>query len=176
MSSGTIEWIHLVAEEGGEPEAVPAADAIAGFGLEGDRNVTAARARGETGVEAKTQLTLIEAEAIEAADREHGIAIAPGVSRRNITVRGLGLNAAVGRTLRVGGALVRGIELCHPCGYLERTTGIAGITRSLVDRGGLRCEILEGGRIAVGDPVAVLDDADDADGSGSGGGGERGGG
>lgn len=149
--TGTIEHIHLVDAEGSAPRAVREAEALAGLGLAGDRLVNAAT-EGTTIVPHK-QLTLIEAEAIEAAARDHDIDIPVGISRRNITVRGAALNHLVGRTFRVGGATVRGIELCEPCGYLERTTGIKGIVKALIHRGGLRCEIVDGGTIRVGDPV-----------------------
>ncbi len=160
--AGTIESIHLVDREGGAPRVVASAEAVPGLGLEGDRLVTAARAAGEPSVPPHKQLTLIAAESIEAADRDHGVRIPSGATRRNVVVRGLDVDAMVGRTLRVGAARVRGVEPCDPCGYLQRTSGIDGITRALVDRGGLRCEVLEGGRLAVGDAVESTDVADAA--------------
>lgn len=158
MDHGHIEWMHLVAEAGGEPRAVQSARLLAGFGLEGDRNVTAARASGAAAVEPEAQLTLIAAESLEAAAAELGRPLPPGISRRNLTVRGVDLDAGVGRRLRIGEAIVRGIEPCDPCGYLQRVTGIPGITRALVDRGGLRCAVLEGGELRIGDPVVLLED------------------
>ena len=158
VETGTIETIHLVAEEGGPPESVERATAVAAMGLEGDRKVLAARAGGEPAVATNAQLTLITAEAIEQAAESIGTSIPPGATRRNIVVRGLDVDRCVGRLLRVGGARVRGVEPCDPCGYLERTSGLPGITRALVDRGGLRCEVLDGGPIAVGDEVLVVDE------------------
>ncbi len=158
MDHGHIEWMHLVDVAGGEPRAVESARLLAGLGLEGDRGVIAARAAGAATVEPQAQLTLIAAEAIEAAAEHLGHPLPPGITRRNLTVRGVDLDAGVGRRLRIGDAVVRGIEPCDPCGYLQRVSGIPGITRALVDRGGLRCEVLEGGELRVGDPVLVLPD------------------
>jgi MOSC domain-containing protein YiiM len=158
MDHGRIEWMHLVDVAGGEPRAVESATLIAGFGLDGDRGVAAARAAGAAAVAPESQLTLIAAEAIEAAAEHLGHPLPPGITRRNLTVRGVDLDAGVGRRLRIGGALVRGIEPCDPCGYLERVSGIPGITRALVDRGGLRCEVLEGAELRIGDLVVLLAD------------------
>jgi hypothetical protein len=42
-------------------------------------------------------LTRIEAEAIEALAREHGVELRPGETRRNLTTRGIDLNGLIGR-------------------------------------------------------------------------------
>ncbi|MFK7960764.1 MAG: MOSC domain-containing protein [Phycisphaerales bacterium] len=148
---GTIEHIHVADAEGGTPRPVQEAEALAGLGLAGDRLVNAAGDGGT--VPAHKQLTLIEAEAIEAAARDHDLSIPLGADRRNIMVRGVALNHLVGQTFRVGGAVVRGKELCEPCAYLERTTGIKGIVKSLIHRGGLRCEVVSGGTVRVGESI-----------------------
>ena len=62
------------------------------------------------------------------------------------------LNDLVSKTFRVGSVLLRGMELCEPCGYLERRT-YPGIKAALTRRGGLRCAIVEGGELRVGDTV-----------------------
>lgn len=150
--SGTVEAIHLVDTCGGEPRAVDAAEAIAGLGLAGDRYVVQAERAGGM-VSPDKQLTLIGVEAIEDARDRSGVEIPSGASRRNVTVRGVPLNDLVGRTFRIGGVRLKGIEPCDPCGYLEKTSGLAGVTRALVDQGGLRAEVLAGGPIRIGDAV-----------------------
>jgi MOSC domain-containing protein YiiM len=71
---------------------------------------------------------------------------------------GVPLNDLVGRTFRVGSVVLKGLELCEPCGYLEKRTFV-GIKAALKHRGGLRCCVLEGGVTQVGDEIAVVDDA-----------------
>jgi hypothetical protein len=44
----------------------------------------------------------------------------------------------------------RGVDLSHPCAYLEELTR-PGVRKSLIDRGGLRAEILDDGSIKIGD-------------------------
>jgi MOSC domain-containing protein YiiM len=135
--------------------AVDAVRAIAGVGLEGDRY---AYGRGHYQDERVSRdLTLIEAEAIEALAREHGIEFAAGETRRNLTTRGVGLNELLGRRFWVGEVICRGTDLCDPCQYLADLTG-KPLLRPLVRRGGVRADILRGGVIRVGDKVCPADD------------------
>jgi MOSC domain-containing protein YiiM len=94
----------------------------------------------------------VESEAIEALAREHGIELAAGETRRNLTTRGVNLNELVGRRFRVGDVLCQGTCLCEPCRYLADLTG-RPLLRPLVHRGGLRADILSGGVIRRGDQV-----------------------
>ncbi len=155
MTQGHIESIHLATAAEAPVRGVAEATAIAGLGLEGDRY---ALGTGTFSPKPKPsrQITLIEAEAIEALERELGMALAPGETRRNLVTRGVALNHLVGRDFSVGGARLRGHELCEPCGDLARMTGKPQILPGLTHRGGLRAEILEGGLIRVGDSVGYL--------------------
>ena len=148
-SAGTVIAIHLAAATEAPPFAVERAEAVAGTGLRGDRYF-------EPGAAAARQLTLIEAEELEHLAAEHGIALAPGGSRRQITTRGVRLNPLVGRRFRVGDVECRGIELCEPCTDLQRTTGEPAILRAFVHRAGLNAEILTSGATAFGAPIVVL--------------------
>lgn len=151
MSEGRIEAIHIVTAAGESPTAVDEVQAIAGQGIEADRYATGDGIKpGKAG--GKRAATLIEAEAVEALERDYEVQIGPGESRRNVTTRGVALNHLVGRTFRVGGAVLRGVELCEPCNYLESLTR-PGVRAGLVHRGGLRAEILESGIIRIGDAV-----------------------
>ncbi len=152
MSQGRIESIHITPTAEAAMRSVDQAVAVAGVGLEGDRY--AAR-MGSFSAKPKPgrQLTLIEAEAIEALERELGMVLAPGETRRNLITRGVALNHLVGREFTVGGVRLLGHELCEPCADLARMTGKPQILPGLVHRGGLRAEILEGGLIRVGDSV-----------------------
>jgi len=146
-----VTAIHLAAAPEAPMFGVERVDAVAGTGLRGDRYVAA-------GAQPARQLTLVEAEELDRLAAEHGIALAPGGSRRQITTRGVRLNPLVGRRFRVGEVECRGVELCEPCTDLQRTTGRPEILRALVHRGGLNAEILTSGEIAVGAPIVVLDE------------------
>lgn len=148
--------IHITPEAGGVMQEVPFAEAVAGQGLKGDRYYLKQGTYSEKD-DGSRQVTLIEIEALEALERDYHISLRPVESRRNIATRGVALNHLVGRRFRVGGALLLGIKLCEPCGYLEQKTG-KPVRAGLVHRGGLRAQILEGGLIRVGDPIQVLDE------------------
>jgi MOSC domain-containing protein YiiM len=146
MSEGRVEAIYITAEHGELPHAVESVRAIAGKGLEGNRYFDEGRP--------VTELTLIEAEALEQLAAEHGIELDAAASRRNVLTRGIGLNDLVGKTFHVGELECRGIELCEPCSYLESKT-MPGIVKGLVHRAGLNAEILVGGEFRPGDPVTT---------------------
>lgn len=154
--TGTVEFVHLAREAGAPVEAVDAAEAVAGRGLRGDRYFEAAGTFSDSDRDAPRDLTLIEAETLAAVERDYGIDLEPGVHRRNVTVRDVPLNHLVGRRFRVGDAVCEGHELCEPCSYLERKLEREGVREAMVHRGGLRCRIVEGGGIRVGDDVEPL--------------------
>ena len=152
--AGSVESIYIAADAEGETLPVGEIRAIAGQGLEGDRYFAGG---GTFFDERKTgqDITLIEAEAIEALARVHGIQLGPGESRRNVMTRGIGLNDLVGRRFTVGEVECVGRRLCDPCSHLEGLTQ-PGVLKGLVNRGGLRADVVIGGRIAIGDAVSDL--------------------
>jgi MOSC domain-containing protein YiiM len=148
--SGHVEGIFISPEKGLLPEPVETVRAVAGRGLEGNRYFFEQAPPGQA-------ITLIAAEAVEAMEREHGIAIEPRESRRNVVTRGIDVNELVGKRFRVGDVECEGIELCEPCTTLEGMTK-PGVIKGLVHRGGLNADILSDGAINVGDTVAAVDD------------------
>lgn len=160
MFEGVLEEIFIGPTKGQPMQAVKAVRAIAGAGLEGDRYGVAqgsfssgATPAAKKRIPAEQQVTLIEAEAIDALPQEGGARIEARESRRNLLVRGVPLNHLVGKEFSVGEVRLRGIELCEPCGHLQKMT-VPGIKTALLHRGGLRAEILAGGELRVGDVVA----------------------
>ena len=99
------------------------------------------------------ELTLIEAEAIEALKRDYSVELASGEARRNLVTRGVALNHLVGRDFQVGEVKIHGIRLCEPCTHLQRLTG-QNIIKGLIHRGGLRAQILTQGTIRIGDSLS----------------------
>jgi MOSC domain-containing protein YiiM len=153
---GRIEHIHVRDTPMGPVEPVESVRALADRGLEGDRNCVPEGATAEPG----DALTLVEAEALEYLAAEHDIHLPPGGTNRNVTTRGVDLNALVGREFVVGKVRCLGVELCEPCLGLTEITGEPGVLRALVHRGGLRADILTSGRITVGDAVGEADRAE----------------
>ena len=152
MFTGKVVTIHVAAKEGASMQSLDVVRAVAGEGLEGDRYHDGSGTYSEREGPGR-QVTLIEAEALEAIEREQGITLAPGESRRNVTTRGVPLNHLVGREFTVGDVRLRGIKLCEPCGHLQRTLGIDHLVQALAHRAGLNAEVLTDGEIRIGDKV-----------------------
>jgi MOSC domain-containing protein YiiM len=145
MDGGVVEGITLVVGVEGAISVTDSVDATAGGGLAGDYH---------------SDLTLIAAEALEALERDTGIRLSGADTRRNVLTRGIDLNALVGRRFRVGEVEAVGAELAEPCTKLQQLTSEPGVLRGLVHRGGLRADVVAGGRIAVGDPVRAAGEPD----------------
>jgi MOSC domain-containing protein YiiM len=141
---GTVEAIHVAPESGADTEAVESAEAVAGEGLREDRHFG----------KDKADLTLIEAEALDAA-AEEGIELDDGEHRRNLTTSDAALNHLVGERFRVGDLICEGVELCEPCSHLESLTE-EGAVSALVHRGGLCANVVESGVIESGDEIEQL--------------------
>src|SRR3954465_9994302 len=148
--SGRVEGIYISSDHGDLPEPVQSVRARAGRGLEGNRYFF-------DDAPAGTALTLIAAGAWEAMERERGVSIGPGESRRNVVTRGIDVNELVGKRFRVGEVECHGVQLSEPCTTLPRMTN-PGVTRALPQRGGLNADTLSDGAISVGAAV-VADDA-----------------
>jgi MOSC domain-containing protein YiiM len=150
MSTGTIEFIYIAPAATAPTLSVNQVVAVPGVGLEGDRY--ALRQGTFFKPEPDFELTLIEAESIEALKRDYNVELAPGEARRNLVTRGVALNHLVGRDFQIGEVKAHGIRLCEPCSHLQRLTG-RNVIKGLLHRGGLRAQILTPGAIRVGDSV-----------------------
>jgi MOSC domain-containing protein YiiM len=137
--TGTVEQIAIAAEKHALPGTVEEVE-VGATGISGDRF----GARGD--------ITLIEAEALEAFTAESGIELSHEESRRQVLTRGIRLNDLVGKRFTVGEVEVVGRELCEPCNHLQSLTR-PGVLRGMVHRAGLNADIVTPGRIAVGDEV-----------------------
>lgn len=155
-ATGTVLSITIASAAGAPVASLTSVQAVAGKGLQGDHNYHDPATTPEKMHDAEHEITLIESEKVEAFNAEMGTAFEAGAFRRNIVTRGTDLNALVGREFQVGAATLRGIKLCEPCTTLQRYTD-ARVLPGLVHKGGLRAEIVEGGAIAVGDPIIVGD-------------------
>ncbi len=146
QSSGRIEAIFIAGASGAPMVSLEQVSAVAGCGLEGDRYFT--EEPGEKGFE---NVTLIEQESYDylaTIDLE----LPPNALRRNLLTRGIELNHLVGKKFTVGEVRCLGTELAEPCNYIEGRT-LPGVLKAMVGRGGLRCQILSGGEISVGDVI-----------------------
>ena len=154
MFEGKVISINIADAAEAPMQSVNEARAVPGRGLEGDRYFN------HTGTFSKPlpdrQLTLIEAEAVEAFTHELDVDYGLGDSRRNIVTRGVPLNHLVGKEFWIGEVKARGLRLCEPCKHLQKLSH-EKVLPGLVHRGGLRAQILSEGTIRVGEPIKESD-------------------
>ncbi len=155
MSDGRLVAIYVAPAASAPMEARDRVDARAGAGLVGDRYASGTGTYSGTGRGAR-DVTLVEREALDAVRTEDGgIAVREDQTRRNLVTEGVALDRLVGHTFRVGAVRMRGVRLAEPCAYLEQLTGLPGVRAALVDRGGLRAEVLDDGTLQVGDAIVL---------------------
>jgi MOSC domain-containing protein YiiM len=152
--SGVVEAIYVAPEAGAAMESVPAAEALHGCGLEGDRYCK------ETGHWSRfgrvCEVTLIAGEDLDDMESEMGIRVKNGEHRRNIVTRGVNLkDLRRGRRLRVGEVVFEYRGPRSVCRYIERLTE-PGMTEALKGRAGICARVVEEGRIGTGDAVVLV--------------------
>lgn len=144
----TVERIFIVQAAGGPQVERESVTVVAGSGIEGDRYFGRHDEPGQN-------ISLIEAEELEAFMRDHGRPNDASASRRNLVTRGVRLNELVGREFSVGEVKLRGVELCEPCLGLGSALAspelpAADVVKRLLHRAGLRADVLSGGVIVRG--------------------------
>jgi MOSC domain-containing protein YiiM len=142
MADGALLAIWLKRVKGGPMAPVDEADLEAGLGLAGNAD------RG-----GRRQVTILDADVWAAVAAALGVPLPPGTRRANLLVRGLALPRSVGRILALGPARLRVLGETKPCEVME--AALPGLEAALRPdwRGGIYGEVVEGGRIRVGDPV-----------------------
>ena len=162
MIKGTVDAIHIASQAAEKVTPMEEIVVIEGRGIEGDRyyegegTFSKSNRYAEGSSTNGRDLTLIEAESVDAVFKEYQIEIKPGAHRRNITTRGVALNDLVGKKFRIGEVVCKGVCLCTPCRHMEALT-TKGVMEALENRGGLRADILEGGAIKIGAEVEIIE-------------------
>jgi len=151
--SGSVERLHTAPETGGDPIARDTVEAVADRGLREDRYFKGEGIYNDLDELEPSDVTLIEAEALEAVATDYDVDFEPGAHRRNITTRGVALNHLVGEQFTIGEAVLEGTGLCEPCGYMQELSEQPDAADALKHRGGLDARIVESGTISVGDEI-----------------------
>jgi MOSC domain-containing protein YiiM len=124
-------------------DSVREATLVPGRGIEGNANQGGRR-----------QVTIITRERWEELMRDLGADVPPSARRANLLIAGLDLQDSRDRILRVGGVRLKINGETRPCERMEEAH--PGLQALMRDRwgGGAFAEVLDGGEILVGHPVA----------------------
>ena len=151
-SAGCLIGIARRAARRAPMETVESVEISANAGVEGDHKGAKFPRRG---------VTVLAREAWEAALADlarsgNADDLAWTARRANLLVEGVELPWASGGIVRVGAVVLEVTYPTTPCQRMDEAR--EGLMRALYPdwRGGVTCRVLEGGRVALGDAVAVL--------------------
>jgi MOSC domain-containing protein YiiM len=90
--------------------------------------------------------------ALEAAARDLGAPVDPGLTRRNLTISGSEVPIKPGTRVTIGDVELEVVRIAAPCRLMDDAIG-PGAARALHDRAGTVLRLLTPGTIREGDPV-----------------------
>tara|TARA_B100000131_G_scaffold287785_1_gene298671 strand:- start:54 stop:500 length:447 start_codon:yes stop_codon:yes gene_type:complete len=102
------------------------------------------------------QVTLINLEEIEIFNKKINREINPKDFRRNIIVSGIKLNKLIGKKIKINNVILYIHEICQPCNYLQKKLSASNLVKLLVNKSGVRAEILSSGFIEVGNKIVII--------------------
>ncbi|MGA0942850.1 MAG: MOSC domain-containing protein [Alphaproteobacteria bacterium] len=106
--------------------------------------------------EKKEQVTLISLEEINAFNNQVNQNIEPKDFRRNIIVSGIDLNKLIDKQIKINQVILKIHEICQPCKYLQDRLKLPSLVKLLVNKSGVRAEIIKSGNLSVGDTIKKI--------------------
>ena len=128
---------------------VNAIDLVAGKGVVGDRHFKDYN-------DPYNQLSIIESENIDEYNKKYNLDISYLDFRRNIVTKGIKLNDLIDKKVIIGNVELEVIDLCRPCRHLSEKLKKDNIIKEFLRKGGIRCEILNNGKISIGDQINII--------------------
>jgi len=122
---------------------------IAGKGVIGDRHF-------KNYNNPYNHLSIIESESIDEYNKKFNLDISYLDFRRNIVTKGIKLNDLIEKKLIIGDVKLEVIDLCRPCRHLSEKLEKNNIIKEFLRKGGIRCEILNNGKISTGDQIKII--------------------
>jgi MOSC domain-containing protein YiiM len=146
---GKIEAINITNISEGNTFYVNQAILEKGKGIVNDRYY-------ENFKEKKEQVTLIDLEDINNFNIQIKQNIEAKDFRRNIIVSGINLNELIDKKIKINKVTLKIHEICQPCKYLQDRLKTPGLVKMLLNKSGVRAEILSSGSLSVGDAIKIL--------------------
>lgn len=159
MTRGQLVGIYVAAVKDAALMGYRKVSVRAGKGIEGDRYFsTTGKNRSSYQGQPDWEITLIEAEVIDAFNQRTGNKFHHSEFRRNLITRNIRLNDLVGKVFQIGDISFYGVQLCEPCAKLQKRLGVR-ILPDLVNQGGLRAQIRSNGMLSVDQAIGVPEHA-----------------
>ena len=143
---GKVVEIAISKSFKGKMESVTSIEVIAGEGIVKDRHF-------KKNNDKRNQITLIEIENIKHYNQVEKVLIPSIDFRRNIITEGIKLNQLLGKEFLIGSVKLKAHDLCRPCKYLQERLEQKNFIKELLYKGGIRCEVLNDGKISVGSKI-----------------------
>ena len=124
-------------------------DLIAGKGVIGDRHFKDYN-------DPYNQLSIIESESIDEYNKKYNLDLSYLDFRRNIVTRGIKLNNLIEKKIMIGNVNLEVIDLCRPCRHLSEKLEKNNIIKEFLRKGGIRCGILNDGKISINDQIKII--------------------
>ena len=122
---------------------------VAGKGIVGDRHFKDFN-------DPYNQLSIIESENIDEYNFKNKLNIPLLKFRRNIVTKGIRLNELVQKRIKIGSVKLEVIDLCRPCRHLSEELKRNDIIKEFLRKGGVRCQIINDGKISIGDQIKII--------------------
>lgn len=142
IATGRLDAIWVKRAHRGRMDPATAVELVAGRGIVGNADQGGRR-----------QVTIIASEVFDRLREELGPGVDPVMRRANLLVSGVELAATRGRILKIGPVRIRINGETRPCEQLDEA--LPGLRLALLPawRGGAYGEVLDDGRITLGDDV-----------------------
>jgi hypothetical protein len=156
---GRVVALFISPSNGVPMQARTAVQALAGYGLEGDRYSLGQGTYSQSARQVARHVSLISRDAMEAANEDlsrQGLApFESDETRRNIVVAGIDVYTLLDREFRIGPVRLRGSDITKPCHVPSAAAGKTGFKEAYYNRGGILAEILSDGPISIGDVLVA---------------------
>ena len=143
---GKVLKLGITSKFGEKIISVQSIEVVPGKGILNDRHFSENKNKRE-------QISLIESENIDYYNNKSNTQIPYINFRRNVITKGIKLNDLVGKKIIIGSIKLLVHDLCRPCKHLQETLGFNDIIKEFLLKGGLRCEIINSGKISVSDKI-----------------------